>query len=103
MMAYRPMISQSESPRELPTGNGHHPRFNILVCALSFLFPCIISAQPVPSASANIRKISFLIHPVCWDLALGRDGRPAHSYLSTIESMRGGAFYDQREFLEILA
>jgi hypothetical protein len=51
----------------------------------------------------NISKISFLIHPACWDLALDSAGRPAKSYISLVNRIRGGAWYDERNFFETLA
>ncbi|MFN0165360.1 MAG: hypothetical protein ACKV22_02930 [Bryobacteraceae bacterium] len=59
------------------------------------------AAQTAP-APTRINKISFLIHPVCWDLALGRDGT-AHRYITSVENIRGGAWYESHEFQEILA
>ena len=61
------------------------------------------SAALDSDSGVNITRISFLIHPVCWDLALDSAGRPARSYISLISRIRGGAWYDERDFLETLA
>jgi hypothetical protein len=73
------------------------------------LFPSPISIIPQLAGETRsntvpieISKISFLIHPVCWDLALNEAGDPSSSYVSLISSIRGGAWYDDEEFLEIL-
>jgi hypothetical protein len=49
-----------------------------------------------------ISKVSFLIHPVCWDLVLGDDGKIKPSYRYQVFTYRGGAWYDEKEFYEIL-
>jgi hypothetical protein len=48
------------------------PAFFALAC-----LPALLAEEPV-----RISKISFLIHPVCWDLALGPNGRPGPGYLA---------------------
>lgn len=58
------------------------------------------AAQTAPPTRIN--KISFLIHPVCWDLAVGRDGTARH-YIGSVENIRRGAWYEGHEFDEILA
>ncbi len=61
----------------------------------------VAAGQSAPAPTV-INKISFLIHPVCWDLALGRDGT-AHGYITSVENARRGAWYEAREFQDILA
>jgi len=55
------------------------------------------AASPIP-----ISKVSFLIHPVCWDLALAEGGRMRPDFLYQSFTYRGGAWYDKQEFYEIL-
>ena len=50
----------------------------------------------------RISKVSFLIHPVCWDLALAEGGRMRPDFLYQSFTYRGGAWYDKQEFYEIL-
>ena len=50
----------------------------------------------------RISKVSFLIHPVCWDLALAEGGRMRPEFLYQSFTYRGGAWYDKQEFYEIL-
>jgi len=60
-------------------------------------------SQQLPSHDSQlITKVSFLIHPVCWDLALGEDGKIKPSYRYQVFTYRGGAWYDEKEFYEIL-
>src|SRR5687767_12789050 len=58
--------------------------------------------KPPTQESQLISKVSFLIHPVCWDLALGDDGKIKPSYRYQVFTYRGGAWYDEKEFYEIL-
>ena len=53
--------------------------------------------SPIP-----ISKVSFLIHPVCWDLALAEGGRMRPDFRYQSFTYRGGAWYDEQEFYEIL-
>jgi hypothetical protein len=53
--------------------------------------------SPIP-----ISKVSFLIHPVCWDLALAEGGRMRPDFRYQSFTYRGGAWYDEKEFYEIL-
>ena len=56
-----------------------------------------VAATPI-----HISKVSFLIHPVCWDLALAEGGRMRPDFLYQSFTYRGGAWYDKQEFYEIL-
>ena len=58
--------------------------------------------ENLPQGSQLISKVSFLIHPVCWDLVLGDDGKIKPSYRYQVFTYRGGAWYDEKEFYEIL-
>ena len=55
------------------------------------------TTSPIP-----ISKVSFLIHPVCWDLALAEGGRMRPDFRYQSFTYRGGAWYDEQEFYEIL-
>ncbi len=61
-------------------------------------------AQDATGATSpiHISKVSFLIHPVCWDLALAEGGRMRPDFLYQSFTYRGGAWYDKQEFYEIL-
>jgi hypothetical protein len=62
-----------------------------------------MAGPEAPNPPVQIHKVSFLIHPVCWDLGLDTTGRPSRAYISLISRMRGGAWFDEREYLEVLA
>ncbi|MBM3801723.1 MAG: hypothetical protein FJW26_05340 [Acidimicrobiia bacterium] len=79
----------------------------VRLSVLILLFTAIgLEAGPRVSDDAQrpvkISKISFLIHPVCWDLALAADGKMKPSYRYQVFTYRGGAWYDEKEFYEIL-
>jgi hypothetical protein len=54
------------------------------------------------SESQKISEVSFLIHPGCWDLVLGENGKIDSGYRYQVFAYRGGARYDEKEFYEIL-
>ena len=65
----------------------------------------MISALRAPETpdEVEIRKISFLIHPVCWDLGLTKEGKPRSSYLSSVaESHQKPVHQVEQEFMELL-
>ena len=78
------------------------------------LLPLLLLLSIVPAAGAaaedsagadspiDISKVSFLIHPVCWDLALAEGGRVRPDFRYQSFTYRGGAWYDEQEFYEIL-
>jgi hypothetical protein len=65
-----------------------------------------VASQAVDEVEAQepllITKVSFLIHPVCWDLALANNGKLKPSYPYQVFTYRGGAWYDEKEFYEVL-
>lgn len=75
-----------------------------LLLLLSMGWPAGTAAQDASGADSpvDISKVSFLIHPVCWDLALAEGGRMRPDFLYQSFTYRGGAWYDKQEFYEIL-
>ena len=72
--------------------------------ALSIVLAPGAAAQDSTGAPSpiSIAKVSFLIHPVCWDLALAEGGRLRPNFRYQSFTYRGGAWYDEQEFYEIL-
>ena len=59
-------------------------------------------SAPETSSPIKVSKVSFLIHPVCWDLALAKGNRIGPNFRYQSFTYRGGAWYDEKEFYEIL-
>ncbi|MDE2962820.1 MAG: hypothetical protein OXU26_02810 [Acidobacteriota bacterium] len=75
-----------------------------LLLFLSIGAVAVGAAQDSTGADSTVRisKVSFLIHPVCWDLALAEGGRMRPDFLYRSFTYRGGAWYSKQEFYEIL-
>ena len=86
--------------------NLHRLPLPLLSLLLIFSTDLATGATAEDSAGAGspvqISKVSFLIHPVCWDLALAEGGRMRPDFLYQSFTYRGGAWYDKQEFYEIL-
>lgn len=76
----------------------------LLLSSIFFLLTELWAAELANgNARIKISKINFLIHPVCWDLGLTKEGRPSPSYIAAMENRRRrGAWFEEREYLEIL-
>lgn len=83
-----------------------HTYFFLAILIQIVAIACVVSAaaeRAFDTEQVKISKISFLFHPVCWDCQLTPNGKPSFAYISTVADMRGGSWYDEQEFLEILA
>lgn len=86
-------------------------RTKICLFLLAFTLSTTFTAKAESSAANSksggaplaISKINFLIHSVCWDLRLTKDGKPSPGYIAAMENRRlSGAWFEEREYLEIL-
>ena len=48
-------------------------------------------SAPVTSPPIKVSKVSFLIHPVCWDLALAKGNRIGPNFRYQSFTYRGGS------------
>jgi hypothetical protein len=86
-----------------------HRRAAVAALAFAALGTLTLWTTPEEVATAGratptqIRKFTFLIHPVSWQAASLENGATNWHYVHELESLRGGAFYRKGEFDEVLA